>query len=57
MPQLFSRPRTPNGNPFIASAFSTAKRLPEYSKRFLDDREAVTYFTRYFHWYDIEHYQ
>jgi putative transposase len=56
MPQLFSRPRTPNDNPFIESAFSTAKRAPEYPGRFLDDREAVTYFTRYFHWYDTEHY-
>ena len=56
MPQLFSRPRTPNDNPFIESAFSTAKRAPEYPGRFLDDREAVTYFTRYFNWYDTEHY-
>jgi putative transposase len=56
MPQLFSRPRTPNDNPFIESAFSTAKRAPEYPGRFPDDREAVTYFTRYFRWYDTEHY-
>ena len=33
-----------------------AKRAPEYPGRFLDDREAVTYFTRYFTWYDTEHY-
>ncbi|MSU62336.1 MAG: transposase [Pedosphaera sp.] len=26
MPQLFARPRTPNDNPFIESAFSTVKR-------------------------------
>jgi putative transposase len=52
MPQLFSRPRTPNDNPFIESAFSTVERAPEYPGRFLDDREAVTYFT----WYDTEHY-
>jgi len=56
MPQLFSRPRTPNDNPFIESAFSTVKRAPEYPGRFLDDREAKTYFTRYFTWYDTEHY-
>jgi transposase InsO family protein len=56
MPQLFSRPRTPNENPFIESAFSTVKQAPEYPGRFLDDREAVTYFTRYFTWYDTEHY-
>ena len=56
MPQLFARPRTPNDNPFIESAFSTLKRAPEYPGRFLDDGEAVTYFTRYFTWYDTEHY-
>jgi putative transposase len=56
MPQLFARPRTPNDNPFIESAFSTVKRAPEYPDRFLDDAQAVTYFTRYFTWYDTEHY-
>jgi transposase InsO family protein len=56
MPQLFARPRTPNDNPFIESAFSTVKRAPEYPGRFLDDQEATTYFTRYFAWYDTEHY-
>ena len=30
MPQLFARPRTPNDNPFIESAFSTVKRAPAY---------------------------
>jgi transposase InsO family protein len=38
MPQLFARPRTPNDNPFIESAFSTVKRAPEYPGRFLDER-------------------
>jgi len=56
MPQLFARPRTPNDNPFIESAFSTVKRAPEYPGRFLDDAQAVTYFDRYFTWYDTEHY-
>ena len=56
MPQLFARPRTPNDNPFIESAFSTVKRAPEYPGRFLDDGPAVTYFERYFTWYDTEHY-
>jgi transposase InsO family protein len=49
MPQFLSHLRTPNDNPFIESAFSTAKRAPEYPGRFLDDREAVTSFTRCFH--------
>ncbi len=56
MPQLFARPRTPNDNPFIESAFSTVKRAPEYPGRFLDDHEANAYFARYFNWYDTEHY-
>lgn len=56
MPPLFSRPRKPNDNPFIESAFSKAKRALEYPGRFLDDCEAVTYFTQYFNWYDTEHY-
>ena len=50
------RPRTPNDNPFIESAFSTVKRAPEYPGRFLDDGQAVAYFNRYFTWYDTEHY-
>ena len=56
MPQLFARPRTPNDNPYIESAFSTVKRAPEYPGRFLDDGQAVAYFQRYFTWYDTEHY-
>jgi putative transposase len=56
MPQLFARPRTPNDNPYIESAFSTVKRAPEYPGSFLDDGQAVAYFNRYFTWYDTEHY-
>ena len=56
MPQLFARPRTPNDNPFIESAFSTVKRAPEYPGRFLDDDQAKEYFSRYFTWYDTGHY-
>jgi len=56
MPQLFARPRTPNDNPFVESAFSTVKRAPAYPGRFLDDGQAVTYFNRFFTWYDTEHY-
>ena len=56
MPQLFARPRTPNDNPYVESAFSTVKRAPAYPGRVLDDTQAVEYFTRYFTWYDTEHY-
>jgi putative transposase len=56
MPQLFARPRTPNDNPFIESAFSTVKRAPAYPRRVLDDAQANEYFSRYFTWYDTQHY-
>jgi putative transposase len=56
MPQLFARPRTPDDNPFIESAFSTAKRVPEYPGQFRDDREAIAYFKKYFDWYNNRHY-
>jgi transposase InsO family protein len=56
MPQLFARPRTPNDNPFIESAFRTVKRAPTYPGRFLDDDQAIAYFSCYFTWYDTEHY-
>jgi putative transposase len=56
MPQLFARPRTPNDNPYIESAFSTVKRAPEYPGRFLDDSQAIAYFTPYFTWYNGDHY-
>jgi transposase InsO family protein len=56
MPQLFARPRTPNDNAFIESAFSTVKRAPAYLGRFRDDGDAVAYFERYFDWYNHQHY-
>jgi transposase InsO family protein len=56
MPQLFARPRTPNDNPFVESAFSTIKTAPEYPGRFLDCEDATKYFDRFFAWYNTEHY-
>jgi len=56
MPQLFARPRTPNDNPFVESAFSTIKTAPTYPGRFLDCEEATKYFDRFFAWYNTEHY-
>lgn len=56
MPQIFTRPRTPNDNPFVESAFGTVKQSPEYPGRFLDLAEAVDYFKRFFNWYNHEHY-
>jgi putative transposase len=56
MPRLLARPRTPDDNPFIESAFSTVKRAPEYPGCFRDDTEATAYFHRYFDWYNNKHY-
>ena len=55
MPQIFSRPRTPNDNPFVESMFSTVKRAPQYPDRFLDLEKAHIYFYKYFNWYNNEH--
>jgi len=55
MPQLFARPRTPNDNPFVESAFGTAKTAPGYPGRFIDPEDSVRYFERYFQWYNHEH--
>jgi len=55
MPQLFTRPRTPNDNPFVESLFGTVKTAPQYPGRFLDREEAMEYFNRYFPWYNNEH--
>jgi len=56
--QTFSRPSTPNDNPFIESLFSTTKRAPTYPGWFPsnDNAGVVDYFGRYFHWYNNEHY-
>jgi transposase InsO family protein len=52
--QKFSRPRTPNDNPFIESHFSIVKGDPRYPVRFTDDIEGISYFTPYFLWYNNE---
>jgi len=44
MPQLFSRPRTPDDNPFAESLFGTVKTASQYPGRFLDHEEAIAYF-------------
>ena len=56
MAQLFARPRAPNDNPFMESAFSTIKTASQYPERFLDCAEATKYFDRFFAWYNSEHY-
>ena len=56
MPQVFARPRTPDDNPFVESAFGSTKRFHKYPGRFLDREEAQGYFAEYFHWYNTSHY-
>ena len=50
--QKFSRPRTPNDNPFVESFFATAKGAPEYPGEFRDDIDGYAYFTPYFDYYN-----
>jgi transposase InsO family protein len=56
--QTFSRPRTPNDNPFIESFFSSLKRAPVYPGRFshLNEGVVMDFFGEYFRWYNTEHY-
>lgn len=53
--QLFSRPRTPNDNPFVEAGFRTIKYHPQYPERFEGPVHAVDYFTWFFEWYNHEH--
>jgi transposase InsO family protein len=56
--QTFSRPRTPNDNPFVESLLGTVKTAPVYPGWFPYDDESVVqeYFGKYFPWYNNEHY-
>lgn len=53
--QLFSRPRTPNDNPYVESFFATVKTAPAYPGWFTSVEDAVSYFERFFAWYNGEH--
>jgi hypothetical protein len=50
--QKFTRPRTPNDNPFIESVFSIVKGYHSYPGIFTDDIEAIVYFTVFFDYYN-----
>ena len=50
--QKFARPRTPNDNPFVESLFSITKGAMDYPDMFIDDVEALVYFTAYFDFYN-----
>jgi len=56
--QIFTRPRTPNDNPYAEALFSTVKTSPVYPGWFPSDDGRIVngYFDRYFTWYNHEHY-
>ncbi|MCA1782114.1 MAG: integrase core domain-containing protein [Intrasporangiaceae bacterium] len=51
-----SRPRVSNDNPYIESAFKTAKYHPDYPDRFDSLQAARTWCRTFFAWYNFEHY-
>lgn len=50
--QKFSRPRTPNDNPFIEAFFAVVKKYHKYPEYFKDDIEAITYFSSFMPYYN-----
>jgi putative transposase len=55
IPQLFSRPRTPNDNPYIESHFATIKTHPAFPDYFAGQAEAELYFGQFYPWYNDVH--
>ena len=53
--QLFSRPRTPNDNPYIESHFATIKTQPVFPGYFADQPAAEHYFGQFYPWYNDVH--
>ncbi len=53
--QLFSRPHTPNDNPYIESHFATVKTHPAYPGYFLDQPDSERYFGAFYPWYNEVH--
>ena len=56
--QIFSRPHTPNDNPFVESLYPTVKTAPGYPEWFPGNSVvvAIDYFEKYFRWYNHEHF-
>lgn len=53
--QLFSRPHTPNDNPYIEAHFATIKTHPVYPGYFAGQTEAEDYFADFYRWYNDVH--
>lgn len=53
--QLFSRPRTPDDNPFIEAHFATIKTHPVYPGYFFTLADAERYFSEFYPWYNDVH--
>jgi len=53
--QRFTRPRTPNDNPYVESFFRTTKYHPDYPGTFSSVEESESYFRDFFEWYNTEH--
>jgi len=53
--QLFSRPRTPNDNPYIESHFATIKPQPIFPGFFADPPQAENYFSQFYPGYNDVH--
>jgi putative transposase len=53
--QLFSRPRTPNDNPYIEAHFATIKTQPVFPGCFADSLVAEGYFSQFYPWYNDVH--
>ena len=53
--QLFSRPHTPNDNPYIESHFATIKTHPVFPGYFVNQSESEFYFSHFYPWYNNVH--
>jgi putative transposase len=53
--QLFTRPRTPDDNPFIEAHFAMIKTQPVYPGFFVDQASAECYFREFYPWYNDIH--
>ncbi len=51
-----SRPHVSNDNPFSEAHFKTLKYMPEFPERFGSVQDAREHCTRFFEWYNQEHY-